>query len=409
MKKFIKSIVAYFDDAIIQPDDPDDVKLGKRIFVRLNLFIPLGSISGIAQGIVGGSEGVVAIATLSGILFPLNFILLRRTKLFSVHLSIFSILVILVAFSWGVINGGFVNNFALYALPLMPLMLIILVFNQRQTVKWLLGLVGILVIFSILDPYVDNPANVSGTAIYDNTSTIISATIIVFLTINYYKRAKNTALHLLGVERERSETLLLNILPKKIAEMLKVEERTIAEQYDSASILFADMVGFTSMSTNMNPSEMVDLLNKIYSHFDTLSEKYGVEKILTIGDSYMAASGVPSKRLDHAQALASMALDMLEYSKEIPAENGKSIKFRVGINSGPLVAGVIGQKKFRYDVWGDTVNTASRMESNGRAGKIQITRSTYELLKDEFLFDSRGEIDVKGKGQMETWYLVGRK
>jgi guanylate cyclase len=408
MEKFIKSLVAYFGDAIIAPNETDDVQLGKRIFVRVHLFTLFGGLFGILQGLVGGSEGVVAIMATFGTLLPINLVFLRRTKLFSVHLSISVILLMVMAVSYGVINGGYVNNFGLYAMLLVPLMLIILVFQQRRTVQWLIALLGLMVLFSFLDPFVNNPAIVSGASIFDNTYTFVITAIIVFLTINYYKRAKNEALDLLEIERERSESLLLNILPKKIADTLKVEKGTIVDQYDSASILFADLVGFTPMSVQLTPTEMIELLNSIYSHFDSLADKYGVEKIRTIGDNYMAASGVPSSRPDHAQALAYMALDMLEFSNILPTQNGTSIDFRIGINSGPLVAGVIGKKKFHYDVWGDTVNTASRMESQGLPGKIQITTHTHEILEAGFLCEKRGILEIKGKGEMETWLLVGR-
>ena len=213
-------------------------------------------------------------------------------------------------------------------------------------------------------------------------------------------------MNFLTLEREKSENLLLNILPKEIAEILKEKEGTIAEHFDQASVLFADIVGFTPLTLKMAPDEMVDLLNEIFSHFDSLEEKYGVEKIRTIGDNYMVASGVPQSRSDHAPPLASMALDMLEYCEQLPSRNGAKINFRIGINSGPMVAGVIGKRKFQYDIWGDTVNTASRMESHGEAGKIQVTQATYEILKDEFTFEPRGVMEIKGKGQMKTWFLV---
>ena len=232
---------------------------------------------------------------------------------------------------------------------------------------------------------------------------------MTLLTIGYYKRQKNTALHLADIERERADALLLNILPKKIADRLKVDKGTIAEQYESASILFADLVGFTPLSVQMTPIGMIELLNQIYSHFDSLAEKYGVEKIRTIGDNYMVAAGVPEPRPDHAQVLASMALEMIEFSKQLPPKTGKSIEFRIGINSGPLVAGVIGKRKFHYDVWGDTVNTASRMESQGVPGMIQITRSTYESIRAEFVCQKRGQLEIKGKGEMDTWFVIGRQ
>jgi class 3 adenylate cyclase len=198
------------------------------------------------------------------------------------------------------------------------------------------------------------------------------------------------------------------VLPKEIADILKSKDQTIADHFEEASILFADLVGFTQLTQSLTPEEMIGLLNEIYSHFDSLVDKYSLEKIRTIGDNYMVASGVPTPRADHAQALAKMALDMLKYTESLPVQNGTLINFRIGIDSGPLVAGVIGKKNFHYDVWGDTVNTASRMESHGLPGKIQVTKDTYRILKDEYIFELRGKLDVKGKGEMETWFLAGR-
>jgi len=215
-------------------------------------------------------------------------------------------------------------------------------------------------------------------------------------------------MRLLIIEQEKSESLLLNVLPRKIAASLKNESRLIADSFPEASILFADLVGFTPLSIQMPPTEMVSLLNDIYTHFDNLVEKYDLEKIRTIGDNYMVAAGIPTPMPNHAQALADMALDICVYASSHAPLNGKPMQFRVGINSGPLVAGVVGKKKFQYDVWGDTVNTASRMESHGVAGKIQITDATRELLKDEFACEKRGVLNIKGKGAMETWFLVGR-
>ena len=200
-------------------------------------------------------------------------------------------------------------------------------------------------------------------------------------------------------ERGRAEGLLLNVLPAEVAAELKETGSTTAQRFDAISVLFADIVGFTPMSAEMAPEEMVDRLNDVFTYFDDLAERYGVEKIRTIGDNYMVAAGVPVPRPDHAQALAAMALDMLEYSEAGP------LSFRIGINSGPAVAGVIGTRKFQYDVWGDTVNTASRMESHGEAGRIQITDATHQLIKDNFTTTPRGPIDVKGKGTMHTWWL----
>jgi len=214
---------------------------------------------------------------------------------------------------------------------------------------------------------------------------------------------------LLRLEQEKSENLLLNILPKEIAAILKNENRVIADHYPGASVLFADMVNFTPMSAEMSPTAMVELLNEIFSHFDSLVEKYDLEKIRTIGDSYMVAAGVPRPRLDHAQALAHLALDMCAFIKSRTFKASRPVDFRIGINSGPVIAGVIGRKKFVYDVWGDAVNLASRMESHGAGGAIQITEATYQLIKDEFKCEPRGTIAVKGKGEMNVWYIIDEK
>jgi class 3 adenylate cyclase len=167
------------------------------------------------------------------------------------------------------------------------------------------------------------------------------------------------------------------------------------------------VVNFTPLSTILSPTQAVDLLNEIFSHFDALAEHYDLEKIKTIGDGYMVAGGVPTPRPDHAQAVARMALDMLAYIRARPVTAGTPLDIRIGINSGPVVAGVIGQKKFLYDLWGDTVNTASRMESHGEPGQIQVSQATYALIQDEFICERRGVILVKGKGEMETWFLRG--
>lgn len=213
----------------------------------------------------------------------------------------------------------------------------------------------------------------------------------------------------LRVAQEKSEQLLLNILPKPIAEQLKSYKGAIAEQFEEATILFADIVGFTSMATQMPAIEVVDLLNQIFSEFDLLAEQHGLEKIKTIGDAYMVAGGLPTLRSDHAIAVVEMALDMQKAIGKFQTASGDCFQIRIGINSGPVVAGVIGTRKFIYDLWGDTVNVASRMESQGWPGKIQVTERVYEQLQQQYEFEFRGEIEVKGKGEMKTYWLKGRK
>ncbi|NEO83759.1 MAG: response regulator [Spirulina sp. SIO3F2] len=208
-------------------------------------------------------------------------------------------------------------------------------------------------------------------------------------------------------QQQRSEELLLNILPEPIAQRLKQEENTIADSFESVTVLFADLVNFTQLSLQMSSTELVEILNTIFSEFDYFTSCHGLEKIKTIGDAYMAVAGLPEPCDNHAIRVANMALDLLDYVTQFNAETGQNFALRIGVNTGPVVAGVIGVTKFGYDLWGDTVNVASRMESQGKPGKIQVTQATYELLKDKFELVERGEINVKGKGKMSTYWLEG--
>ncbi len=208
------------------------------------------------------------------------------------------------------------------------------------------------------------------------------------------------------LERQKSDLLLRNILPESIAARLRDHDTTIAEAHDGASVLFADLVGFTPLTATMEPAQTIELLDELFTAFDELAARHGLEKIKTMGDQYMAAGGVPQRRDDHADAVAAMGLDMLAAVTRIAAARGVTLGLRVGIHSGPVVAGVIGKRKFSYDLWGDTVNTASRMESHGIPGRVQISDATRTALGDRFRLEDRGEIDVKGKGAMRAWLLV---
>lgn len=211
------------------------------------------------------------------------------------------------------------------------------------------------------------------------------------------------------LEQEKSERLLLNILPKAIAEQLKQSHNAIAEHFDEVTIMFADIVDFTPLSTRLSPTELVESLNRIFSTFDQLVERYDLEKIKTIGDAYMVAGGLPIPNDTHAEHIVEMALDMLDKIHYLQTITGEQFQIRIGINTGPVVAGVIGIKKFIYDLWGDTVNVASRMESRGAPGCVQVTERTYQILKHKYVFERRGIIHVKGKGEMITYWLRGRR
>lgn len=211
-------------------------------------------------------------------------------------------------------------------------------------------------------------------------------------------------------EQEKSETLLLNVFPKSIADRLKKGQRTIVEHFTDVTVMFADIVGFTRLSANLDPQELIEFLNDLFSKFDQLAYTHGLEKIKTIGDSYMVVGGIPVPDENHAQSIAEMALDMLEVVSNIKIKTGGAVSIRIGINTGPVRVGVIGSSKFSYDLWGDTVNIASRMESQGLPGRIQVTETTYSLLQGHYLFEERADqTDFKGKGKMTTYLLIGRK
>lgn len=210
-------------------------------------------------------------------------------------------------------------------------------------------------------------------------------------------------------ERDKSERLLLNILPQPIAERLKQGQNIIADSFADVTVLFADIVGFTQLANLLSPADLVQLLSDIFSAFDRLVEKYDLEKIKTIGDSYMVAGGLPVPRPDHAESVADMALDMQQEIGKFTLDHERTFRMRIGMHTGPVIAGIIGQKKFIYDMWGDTVNTASRMELHGIAGCIQVSESTYRRLEHAYAFEQRGNIEVKGKGMMMTYLLKNKR
>jgi adenylate cyclase len=235
---------------------------------------------------------------------------------------------------------------------------------------------------------------------------VIGLTLSAYVMLAYFVGQRERVHRALAAERERSERLLLNVLPGPIAERLKLGSGVIAERYDAVSVLFLDLVGFTARSSVMAPEDLVALLDRIFSSFDNIADAQGVEKIKTIGDAYMLAGGLPEPRPDHLQAVARSAIAMRDEIREIAQQSGQSwLAARVGIDTGPAVAGVIGRRKFIYDLWGDTVNTASRMESQGLPGEIQVTARVVAALGPEFVLRSRGTIEVKGKGPMETFLL----
>jgi len=389
------------------PSDDADTRRRKSLLVLIAvLILPISLVWAALYVAFGSWTGYVAIGyfvlSVAAILVfarTRDFQMLLRVQLISILLSTNLSMIPL----GGVLGSGGVGVWGILA-PLGAL-----VFSgQRSANRWfaaflvtLLGASLAGVVFGYESPL---PTWFLNTMLALNIA--VGGTIVFTLLALFAKQRQDAVVALRG-EQERSEGLLLNILPSSIAERLKASPTTIADQFDAASVLFADVVDFTPRSEELSPADVVGTLDRLFSHFDTLAERYGVEKIKTIGDAYMAAAGVPDPRPDHARALALLALDMLDSTRNAVGDLG--LHLRIGISSGPVVAGVIGRKRFLYDLWGDAVNTASRMESQGTIDRIQITRATHDLLSDEFICERRGTVDVKGKGEMETWYLVGRR
>jgi adenylate cyclase len=380
--------------------DTNEVALQKRLAVALCAgTLPLTTLWSVIYLLVDAPGAAVA---------PVFYTVftLANTALFAWTRNLefyrFTQLLVILILPWlvTIALGGFQQSSVVIVWAALCPLGSLLLEEPRRTLRWLVGFVALLPITALLQPHL-TPAHLPDTFVtwffVLNLGTVIA---VVFGLLHYFVRRRDFF-------QKSSEMLLLNILPKEISEALKTEPRAIAAHYDEASILFADIVGFTPMAATMLPLTLVDLLNDVFECFDDLVDKYELEKIKTIGDCYMVAAGVPRQRVDHAEALINFALDMqAEIGKR--TFGGRRLAFRIGINSGPVVAGVIGRRKFIYDLWGETVNMASRMESHGTSGVIQITRNTFDLVSEHFDCQVRGPIEVKGVGRVETWYVTGR-
>jgi adenylate cyclase len=269
---------------------------------------------------------------------------------------------------------------------------------------------GLVILLHIIAPHSTGLLSAESMFFGNFVTNVVANTAILFGVMYYAFRQVTRAEALAEREHQRSETLLVNILPARVAERLKDRAgEEIADAYPEASVLFADMAGFTARASDTPPADLVRFLNGVFTRIDALVEKHGLEKIKTSGDAYMVVSGVPQPRADHAEALAALAIEMRDALAGLVDPKGRPVPMRIGIASGPVVAGVVGTRKFFYDVWGDAVNTAARMEQTGEAGKIQVAPETQTRLKERFVLEERGTIEVRGKGPMRTWFLVGRR
>jgi guanylate cyclase len=383
------------------PSDSEEVALQKRLAVSLSLaIVPLA----LAWSAIYLAMDAPLAASIPGsyvLLAPVNtaiFALSRNIRLYRFgQLSMFLVLPWLLMMSL----GGFRNSSAVIIWAALAPLAALLFEDLHRTLAWLLGFMALLIVSVVIQPYLRAPDLPEAFVLWFFVFNIGAVIALAFATVYHFVGQRNFF-------QQRSEMLLLNILPKEISEALKAGHRTIAAQHEAASILFADVVNFTPMAATMTPLRLVELLNEVFQCFDELVEKYGLEKIKTIGDCYMVAAGVPRPRPDHAQAIVQLALDLQKAVAEREF-GGHRLAFRIGINSGPVVAGVIGHKKFSYDLWGAAVNVASRMETYGERGTVQITRKTYELIKNDFVLEAKGTVNVRGAGELEIWHVLGRK
>jgi guanylate cyclase len=392
------------------PEDDEDLRQKKALLVLLAVLIaPVSAVWGILYLALGSAVGIAPLVYFA--ISVASLAVFARTRSFR-FLLVVQLLDILVAPTAGgqMLVGGFLPSGAVGLWGILAPLGALVFLEVRRAVRWFAAFLAVFLLTGILGEAffldADLPVWFTSTMLALN---VIGAGTVAFTVLASFANQRDAALRALRAEQEKAEALLVNVLPSSIAERLKGATRSIADHFESASILFADVVDFTPLARRLAPAEVVGVLDQLFSHFDTLVERHGLEKIKTIGDCYMAASGVPDPSPDHARRAALLALDMRDAVAASPIAGGSGLELRIGINSGPVVAGVIGTKRFLYDLWGDAVNIASRMETNGTPGEIQITRATYELLEDEFVCRPRGTIPIKGKGEMETWYLVGSR
>jgi guanylate cyclase len=398
----VTRLLAWLGDIGADPNDDEETRKRKALLVYLAvLILPISLVWGVLYLALGAPSGVVAFAYF--LVSVASIGLFGRTRNFELLLRIQLLNITLAPTLSMWPTAGFLSSGAVGLWGILGPMGALVFSSVRSSVRWF-------VLFAVAFLAAGISGELTGglsrlPTWFSTTMLALNVVVggaVVFALLASFAQQRHDA-------QDRADTLLLNILPRSIADKLKDTPQTIADSFTSASILFADVVDFTPLAERIPPVRVVEMLDQLFGHFDSLAERYDVEKIKTIGDCYMAAAGIPAPRTDHARTLALMALGMLDAVREQGAMASLGFELRIGINSGPVVAGVIGRKRFLYDLWGDAVNTAGRMQTEGTPGRIQITRATYELLKDEFACEPRGFVPVRGKGEMETWYLVGRR
>lgn len=390
--------------AVSVETDDESERLRKAVMTFSVLLVSVGGVVWVlAYAAIGASQTA---------LIPLTYVVLSLINVaylyWAKHDQFFLVsqllMLLLLPFLLQWTMGGFVPSGAVMLWAILTPVGALMFHGAKASTGWFVAFVGLTVVSVVIDPRLEP-------AIPDITAFQIAATfafnilmisMILFLVLRYFVGATAAA-------KRRSDELLSNILPDAIAERLKRGEKPIADRLEAVSVVFADIVGFTPLSESLEPETLVDLLDRIFDEFDSLADQMGLEKIKTVGDAYIVVAGLPTPRHDHIQAAAEMALAMRTHLTQVETPNGVDrIEMRFGIHCGPVVAGVVGTKKLAYSLWGETVNIASRMESQGRPNHIHVSEPIHRNLVDQYTFIARGTIEIKGKGPMETYFLTGR-
>jgi guanylate cyclase len=395
------------------PDDPADIRVRKAAQVLTACLVSTLAIGWVVIYFAKGLPVAASIPLVFQIASVAGVVYFARTKRFAGFRTSQIAMALVLPFLLQLSLGGFVASSGVILWASISPMGALMFRGTEHARPWFFAFAAELAIAGVLDPHLDSKATVIGHGLLIGLFVLnfYGVSLTTFLMMRYFVRGRERAIEALDlehralvIEQERSERLLLNVLPEVIATRLKQSEEVIADAFDDVTVLFADIAGFTPLSTRMPPQDIVRILDDLFTKFDAIAERNGLEKIKTIGDAYMVAGGLPVRRPDHAEAVAAMALEMRD---AVAGGQRDGLTLRIGIDSGPVVAGVIGRRKFIYDLWGDTVNTASRMESHGLPGGIQVTERTFARLRGTFAFQARGPVTIKGKGEMTTYWLLG--
>src|SRR5919204_677441 len=390
-------------DVAARAEASDDERLASGLFLLVTVLgAAAGAFWGIGYTLLGRPVSGLVPGAFAVMAVFIAIWLIRTKELGRLRELLLLLILILPALLQATL-GGFVKGSAVIVWSFLSPLNALVLFGARAGWQWLSGFLAVVFISAIFDSVLSR--SVQPLPVFAQTAlfalNFCAVAVVVTIVLAYFRVQRDQA-------TERSERLLLNVLPPEIAERLKRGEYPIADRFDEVSVLFADMVGFTERSALESPDVTVAVLNEFLTAFDSLAQAHGLRPIRTMGDSYLVVGGLPVERPDHAEAIADMALDMLQEIEAINRRRGWNVSFRIGVNIGPAMAAVVGHHRFTYDVWSDAVNTASRMESSGVPNRIQVTESTYRRLGAKYSFEPRGAIEVKGKGLMTTYFLLGR-